>query len=133
MENFAQNTSQQIKEEQPTKELRVLKEYYKTVETEETIDGVPTPVTKQILVGRDVEWVSTVPEELAAISANKAISEAKAYLAETDYIVLKIAEAQVEGDTAEVAALQAEYAEQIAARKQARVTVNENEKILKGV
>lgn len=127
MENFAQNTSQQIEEKQPTKELRVLKEYYKTVETEETIDGVPTPVTKQILVGRDVEWVSTFPDELAAMSANKEISEAKLYLRETDYIVLKIAEAVAEGDASEVSALQAEYAEQLSKRKQARAAVNANE------
>lgn len=66
-------------------------------------------------------------QDLAVIAANKAISEAKAYLSRTDYIVLKIAEAQSEGDAEEVAALQAEYAEQLAARKQARVTVNENE------
>lgn len=133
MENFAQNTSQQIEEKQPTKELRVLKEYYKTVETEETIDGVPTPVTKQILVGRDVEWVSTVPEELAAISANKAISEAKAYLSATDYIVLKIAEAQSENDAETFAALRAEYAEQLSKRKQARETVNAAEAVLQNL
>lgn len=65
--------------------------------------------------------------ELAAIAANKAISEAKAYLSRTDYIVLKIAEAQAEGDAEEVAALQAEYAEQLAKRKEARATVNEIE------
>ena len=65
--------------------------------------------------------------ELSVIAANKAISEAKAYLRETDYIVLKIAEAAAEGDTAEVAALQAEYAEQLAKRKQARETVNAGE------
>ena len=65
--------------------------------------------------------------ELSVIAANKAISEAKAYLAGTDYIVLKIAEAQAEGDTAQVAALQAEYAEQLAKRKQARETVNAGE------
>ena len=65
--------------------------------------------------------------ELSVIAANKAISEAKAYLRETDYIVLKIAEATAEGDAEQVAALQAEYAEQLAARKQARETVNANE------
>ena len=65
--------------------------------------------------------------ELVVIAAKKAISEAKLYLRETDYIVLKIAEATAEGDAEQVAALQEEYAEQLAARKQARVTVNENE------
>lgn len=70
-------------------------------------------------------------QELAVIAANKAISEAKAYLSRTDYIVLKIAEATAEGDAEQVTALQAEYAEQLAARKQARATVNENESVLK--
>ena len=65
--------------------------------------------------------------ELAAIAANKAISEAKAYLSRTDYIVLKIAEATAEGDAAGVAALQEEYAVQLARRKEARATVNEKE------
>ena len=65
--------------------------------------------------------------ELAAIAANKAISEAKAYLSKTDYIVLKIAEATAEGDAAGVAALQQEYAVQLARRKDARATVNEKE------
>lgn len=74
-------------------------------------------------------YIPYTENELAAMSANKKISEAKAYLRETDYIVLKIAEATAEGDAEQVAALQAEYAEQLAARKQARVTVNENETI----
>ena len=72
-------------------------------------------------------YIPYTENELTAIAANKKISEAKAYLRETDYIVLKIAEATAEGDAEQVAALQAEYAEQLAARKQARVTVNENE------
>ena len=72
-------------------------------------------------------YIPYTENELAAIAANKKISEAKAYLRETDYIVLKIAEATAEGDAEQVAALQEEYAEPLAARKQARVTVNENE------
>lgn len=71
--------------------------------------------------------------ELAAIAANKAISEAKAYLSKTDYIVLKIAEATAEGDAAGVAALQEEYAVQLAKRKEARMAVNENEVIALGI
>ena len=65
--------------------------------------------------------------ELVVIAAKKAISEAKLYLRETDYIVLKIAEAVAEGDALEVTALQAEYAEQLSKRKQARAAVNANE------
>ena len=71
--------------------------------------------------------------ELAASAANKAISEAKAYLSRTDYIVLKIAEATAEGDAAGVAALQEEYAVQLAKRKEARMAVNENEVIALGI
>lgn len=65
--------------------------------------------------------------ELVVIAAKKAISEAKAYLSATDYIVLKIAEAQSENDAEAVALLRAEYAEQLSKRKQARETVNANE------
>lgn len=72
-------------------------------------------------------------QDLAAIAANKAISEAKAYLSKTDYIVLKIAEATAEGDAEGVAALQEEYAEQLAKRKEARMAVNENEVIALGI
>ena len=72
-------------------------------------------------------YIPYTENELAVIAANQKISEAKAYLRETDYIVLKIAEATAEGDAAGVAALQEEYAVQLADRKQARVTVNENE------
>lgn len=72
-------------------------------------------------------YIPYTENELAVIAANKKISEAKAYLRETDYIVLKIAEAQSENDTEAVAALRAEYAEQLSKRKQARETVNANE------
>lgn len=72
-------------------------------------------------------YVPYTEQDLAAIAANKAISEAKAYLSRTDYIVLKIAEATAEGDAAGVAALQEEYAVQLYRRKEARATVNEKE------
>lgn len=71
--------------------------------------------------------------ELVVIAAKKAISEAKAYLRETDYIVLKIAEAQSENDAEAVALLCAEYAEQLSKRKQARETVNANEARVRAV
>ena len=72
-------------------------------------------------------YIPYTEAELAAIAANKAISEAKAYLSKTDYIVLKIAEATAEGDAAGVAALQEEYAVQLEKRKEARAAVNANE------
>lgn len=78
-------------------------------------------------------YIPYTEEELAVIAANKAISEAKAYLSRTDYIVLKIAEATAEGDAAGVAALQEEYAVQLAKRKEARMAVNENEVIALGI
>ena len=72
-------------------------------------------------------------DELSAMSANKEISEAKAYLRGTDYIVLKIAEAQSENDAEAVALLRAEYAEQLSKRKQARETVNAAEAVLQNL
>lgn len=78
-------------------------------------------------------YVPYTENELAVISAKKKISEYKAYLSKTDYIVLKIAEAQSEGDAEEVTALQEEYAVQLAKRKEARMAVNENEVIALGI
>lgn len=56
--------------------------------------------------------------------AQKAIGEAMAYLARTDYIVLKLAEAQADGDTAKVEEIKAEYAEVLAQRKEKRNLIN---------
>lgn len=75
-------------------------------------------------------YIPYTEEELTTIAARNAIVEAKAFLEKTDYIVLKIAEATAEGDAEGVAALQAEYAEQLVKRKQARMTVNENEQAI---
>ena len=50
-------------------------------------------------------------EEKAAQEKARKIAEYKKYLAETDYIVLKIAEAQSEGDTESVMAIKTEYTE----------------------
>lgn len=72
-------------------------------------------------------YIPYTENELAAVAANNAISEAKAYLSKTDYIVLKIAEAMSEGNAEEVTALQTEYAEQLTKRKEARAMVNLNE------
>lgn len=78
-------------------------------------------------------YIPYTEDELTAMSANKEISEAKAYLRETDYIVLKIAEAQSENDAEAVALLRAEYAEQLSKRKQARETVNAAEAVLQNL
>lgn len=64
-------------------------------------------------------------EEKAAQEKARKIAEYKKYLADTDYIVLKIAEAQSEGG--DITALRTEYAEQLAKRKEARNKINELE------
>lgn len=54
----------------------------------------------------------------------KKIAEYKKYLADTDYIVLKIVEAQSEGDTATVEQLKQTYQEQLKERKRVRALLN---------
>ena len=63
-------------------------------------------------------------EEIAAQEKAKKIAEYKAYLEKTDYIVLKIAEAQSEGETSTVAQLRDIYAEQLKERKRVRSLLN---------
>ena len=63
-------------------------------------------------------------EQKAAYEKAKKIAEYKAYLERTDYIVLKIAEAQSEGDTATVEQLKQTYAEQLKERKRVRSLLN---------
>lgn len=72
------------------------------------------------------EYVPTAEEKAAQEKAKK-IAEYKKYLADTDYIVLKIAEAQSEGDTSTVSQLRDLYKEQLAKRKEARDKINELE------
>lgn len=63
----------------------------------------------------------------AAYEKAKKIAEYKKYLADTDYIVLKIAEATTEDDTETVAALKTTYATELANRKLWREQINELE------
>ena len=63
-------------------------------------------------------------EEKAAQEKAKKIAEYKKYLADTDYIVLKIAEAQSEGDTNTVSQLRNIYREQLKERKRVRSLLN---------
>ena len=60
----------------------------------------------------------------AAYEKAKKIAEYKKYLADTDYIVLKIAERLAEGDTATVEQLKQTYAEQLKERKRVRSLLN---------
>jgi hypothetical protein len=75
----------------------------------------------------EAEWLEHIQsrethESTADLEKKKQIREAKAFLAKTDYIVIKIAEAETEE---EKAALCAEYASVIAERKAERALVNE--------
>ena len=63
-------------------------------------------------------------EEIAVQEKAKKVAEYKKYLQDTDYIVLKIAEAQSEGETSTVAQLRSLYAEQLKLRKQYRAKIN---------
>ena len=69
------------------------------------------------------EYVPTAEEKAAQEKAKK-IAGYKKYLADTDYIVLKIAEAQSEGETSTVAQLRSIYSEQLKLRKQYRTKLN---------
>ena len=63
-------------------------------------------------------------EQKAAQEKARQIAEYKAYLEKTDYIVLKIAEAQSEGDTNTVSQLRDIYREQLKERKRVRSLLN---------
>lgn len=63
-------------------------------------------------------------EQKAAYEKTKKIAEYKAYLEKTDYIVLKIAEAQSEGETSTVSQLRDIYKEQLKERKRVRSLLN---------
>ena len=63
-------------------------------------------------------------EQKAAQEKARKIAEYKKYLADTDYIVLKIAEAQSEGETSTVSQLRDIYKEQLKERKRVRALLN---------
>ena len=65
----------------------------------------------------------TVEQKAAQEKARK-IAEYKAYLEKTDYIVLKIAEAQSEGDTNKVSHLRTLYKSELEERKKMRDLLN---------
>lgn len=66
-------------------------------------------------------------EQKAKIEKARQIAELKKKLANTDYIVLKIAEAQADGETETVAALKTTYATELANRKAWREQINKLE------
>lgn len=63
-------------------------------------------------------------QEKAAYEKAKKITEYKKYLADTDYIVLKIAERLADGDTTTVEQLKKLYKEQLNERKRIRSLLN---------
>lgn len=63
-------------------------------------------------------------EQKAAYEKAKKIAEYKKYLADTDYIVLKISEAQSEGDTNKVTHLRTLYKSELEERKKMRDLLN---------
>lgn len=69
------------------------------------------------------EYVPTA-EQKAAYEKAKKIAEYKKYLQDTDYIVLKIAEAQSEGDTNKVDHLRTLYKSELEERKKMRDLLN---------
>ena len=76
----------------------------------------------------------TKPKELTAEQKLKQenlaeIAKYKKYLADTDYIVLKIAEALANNDTESVSALKSEYAEELGKRNRARILINSLENV----
>ena len=70
------------------------------------------------------EFNEPTEEQKAKVEKARQIAELKKKLADTDYIVLKIAEAQADGDTETVAALKITYATELANRKAWREQIN---------
>lgn len=80
--------------------------------------------------GKAITRDMTPEEEAEYIKANKPtkeqqIAELKKKLADTDYIVLKIAEARVKGNELEVENLKITYSTQLSDRKVWRQKINE--------
>lgn len=73
------------------------------------------------------EYIPTAEEKAAQEKVRK-IAGYKKYLADTDYIVLKMGECLADGNTEAVTAIKTEYAVQLAKRKEARDKINELEK-----
>ena len=81
--------------------------------TEEEFNELTTPKIPELTA-----------EQKAAQEKAKKVAEYKKYLADTDYIVLKIAEAQSEGETSTVSQLRDIYKEQLKERKRVRSLLN---------
>jgi hypothetical protein len=85
------------------------------------LSGVAETINVVTLTAEEAEKAQAEAERVGTIA------ECKAYLAQTDYIALKLAEAVAAGDAAEIADLQNTYAKELAERKAARATINDLE------
>lgn len=107
----------------------VVKEFPNGGRTLEEIEETPG-VPKQEAYDEYEDIMVYIPyteQEIKAQEKIKKVLECKKYLADTDYIVLKIGECLADGNTEEVAAIKTKYAEQLAKRKEARDKINELE------
>lgn len=84
-------------------------------------------ITRDMTPEEEAEYIKAIEptaEQKAAYEKVRKIAEYKAYLEKTDYIVLKIAEAQSEGETSTVSQLRDIYKEQLKERKRVRALLN---------
>lgn len=109
--------------------------------TDENFELITETVTKTVPDGLEDGYTQITEEEFneltkppelteeqkAKIEKARQIAELKKKLADTDYIVLKIAEAQADGETEKVAELKTTYATELANRKLWRKQINELE------
>lgn len=77
---------------------------------------------KKWLAAGNVPTPEFTAEEIQANEDRQAVAEAKQLLNDTDWIVVKINEASVQGE--DVSALLTQYADQLTARAEARTTIN---------
>ena len=107
----------------------VVKEFSNGGRTLEEIEETPS-VPKQEAYDEYEDIMVYIPyteQEIKAQEKTKKVAECKQYLADTDYIVLKMGEYLADGNTEEVTAIKTKYAEQLAKRKEARDKINELE------
>lgn len=107
----------------------VVKEFPNGGRTLEEIEETPS-VPKQEAYDEYEDIMVYIPyteQEIKAQEKIKKVAECKQYLADTDYIVLKIGEYLADGNAEEVAAIKTKYAEQLTKRKEARDKINELE------
>lgn len=107
----------------------VVKEFPNGGRTLEQIEETPgVPKQEAYDQYEDIRvYIPYTEQEIKAQEKIKKVLECKKYLADTDYIVLKIGECLADGNTEEAAAIKTKYAEQLAKRKEARDKINELE------